>query len=76
MKKKVGTILDEDIFLMAKQMALMQKKTLSQILEEAIKAYLSSHSKKSSIAEQTQGILKISPKALKEIMEDESFFES
>jgi hypothetical protein len=76
MKKKVGTILDEDIFLMAKQMAVMQKKTISQIIEEAINAYLSSQSKKSSIADQTQGILKISPKELKKIMEDEPFFES
>jgi hypothetical protein len=76
MKKKVGTILDEDIFFTAKQMALRQKKTLSKFLEDAITSYLASHGKKGSIAEQTQGILKISPEALKEIMEDESFFES
>jgi hypothetical protein len=48
MKKKIGTILDEDILFAAKHMALLQRKTLSEFLEDAIRtAYFTRFPKES-----------------------------
>jgi hypothetical protein len=49
MKKKIGTILDEDILFAAKHMALSQKKTLSEFLEDAIRTYLGKQKSNQSI---------------------------
>ncbi len=81
MKKKIGTILDEDLVYRAKELALSKKQTFSQLLEEALKTYLMSvekskmrYHKKISIA--TRGIMKVSTKDLKQIMEEEGVYES
>jgi metal-responsive CopG/Arc/MetJ family transcriptional regulator len=76
MKKKIGTILDEDILFAAKHMALLQKKTLSEFLEDAIRTYLGLQKENLNISEETKGVMKMSPDALKKVMEDESYYES
>jgi DNA topoisomerase VI subunit A len=76
MKKKIGTILDEDIFFAAKHMALLQKKTLSEFLEDAIRTYLGMQKENLNISDETKGVMHISPDALKKVMEDETYFES
>ena len=81
MKKKIGTILDEDLVYKAKEMALSKKQTFSQLLEDALKTYMMSvekskkrHHKKVSIL--TKGVMKISKRDLKQIMEEEGLYES
>jgi len=46
MKKKFGTILDEELVFKAKQIALSQNQSLSQLLEDALKLYLLTIEKK------------------------------
>ncbi|MDP3296264.1 MAG: hypothetical protein A2W05_02655 [Candidatus Schekmanbacteria bacterium RBG_16_38_10] len=81
MKKKVGTILDEDLLFRAKKTALVKRKSLSQILEDALKAYLNTTEKaigekRGSVAQGTQGAMKISRHMLKAVMEEEGVYES
>jgi len=75
-KKKVGTVLDEKLLLEAKQVALIQNKSLSKLFEDALKNYLSNFQKKRGTVDATKGSMKISPINLKAIMEEESVFES
>jgi len=79
MKKKVGTILDEDLLNAAKQLAGAKKMTLSRLFEEALRYYLLSmedNSKKRNVVYQTKGCMKISPALLKAVMDEESFYEA
>ncbi len=74
MKKKIGTMLDEDLIFRAKQLALSQRQALNQLLENALKMYLDSIEKKKNagrndVCEMTRGAMNISPAALKAIME-------
>jgi len=80
MKKKLGTILDEDLVYKAKKVALIQKRSLSDVLENALKMYLLATKRenaaaKEKVSEKTSGALKISPDLLKTIMEEEDFYE-
>lgn len=81
MKKKIGTILDEDLIYRAKQVALSEQQALNQLLENALKMYLDLLEKKKNtgrknISEETRGVMNISPEVLKAIMEEEGVFEA
>ena len=81
MKKKIGTMLDEDLIFRAKQLALSQRQPLNQLLENALKMYLDSIEKKKNagrhdVSEMTRGAMNISPEALKAIMEEEGVYEA
>lgn len=81
MKKKVGTILEEELLYKAKQVALLQKQSLSQLLEDALKIYILSVEKNTmkrqkNISQSTHGTMKISRTVLKNIMEDEGIYET
>lgn len=81
MKKKVGTILDEELFFKAKQAAALKKESLSQFLENSLRMYLltiegSKGKKEKNICKSTQGAMKISRSALKNIMEEEGLYDS
>ena len=81
MKKKIGTILDEDLIYRAKQVALSEQQALNQLLENALKMYLDLLEKKKNagrknITEETRGVMNISPDVLKAIMEEEGVFEA
>jgi hypothetical protein len=81
MKKKVGTVLDEELFFEAKQVALLQKKPLHQLMEDALKMYLlmlekDKGKKQKSVVQNTRGIMKISKDALKAVMEEEGIYET
>jgi hypothetical protein len=75
MKRKFGTIVEEDLIFRAKQMALEDKKPLNLIIEEALKTYFDSRLK-GHIAQSTKGVLKINKAALKEIMREEGWYEA
>lgn len=81
MKKKVGTILEEELLYKAKQVALLQKQSLSQLLEDALKIYLSYVEKnkmkrQKNISQSTYGTMTIPHTVLKDIMEDEGIYET
>ena len=81
MKKKIGTVLDEDLLFMAKKTALDERKTLSRLLEDALKTYLNkpgrtAGKRRRGVSAGTQGAMKISRRMLKTIMEEESVYES
>ena len=81
MKKKIGTMLDEDLIFRAKQVALSERQALNQILENALKMYLDSIEKKKNaghndVSEMTRGVMNISPATLKAIMEEEGVYET
>ncbi|MBI5328183.1 MAG: hypothetical protein HZB80_07820 [Deltaproteobacteria bacterium] len=79
MKIKVGTVMDEDMVFKVKEAALTQRKTLSQILEDALKVYLQGlekKEKKKNLAQDTSGIMKISKKDLKAVMEEKGLYEA
>ncbi len=81
MKKKIGTMLDEDLIFRAKQVAISQRQALSQLLENALRMYLESIEKKpdaarKEVSETTRGAMSISPVALKAIMEEEGVYEA
>jgi hypothetical protein len=75
MKRKFGTIVEEDLIFRAKQMALEDKKPLNMIIEEALKTYFDSRLK-GHITQSTRGVLKINKAALKEIMREEGWYEA
>ncbi len=79
MKKKIGTMLDEDLIFRAKQVALSERQALNQLLENALKMYLDSIEKnagRKDVVEMTQGSMNISRVALKAIMEEEGVYET
>ena len=56
--------------------ALLQKKTLSEFLEDAIRTYLGMQRQHQYISDETKGVMGISSESLAKVMEDESYFES
>jgi len=78
MKKRIGTILDENLINLAKQIAITQNLTLNQLFEEAIRNHLgwfNEENKPTNIVDQTKGAMKVSPELLKVVMAEESFNE-
>jgi len=81
MKKKIGTVLNEDLIFRAKQVALSERQALSQLLENALEMYLESvekkkHAGRNKVSETTRGAMKISPANLKAIMEEDGVHET
>lgn len=81
MKKKIGTLLEEDLIFDAKQVALSQKLPFSKVLEDALRMYLltmekKTRSKQKNISATSHGAMSISPSALKSIMEEEGVYEA
>ncbi|MEW6409538.1 MAG: hypothetical protein AB1488_05435 [Nitrospirota bacterium] len=81
MKKKLGTILDEELVFKAKQVALSQEQSLSKILEDALKMYLltidrKKVERKKDISQSTYGAMSVSKTVLKAVMKEEGVYET
>jgi hypothetical protein len=81
MKIKVGTILDEELLFQMKKAAVIQRKSLSRLLEDALRTYLNITEKETkerqiNITQSTRGAMSISNKMLKVIMEEEGVYGS
>jgi len=81
MKKKIGTLLEEDLIFDAKQVALSQKQPFSKVLEDALRMYLltmerKTRSKRKNISLSSHGAMSMSPSVLKSIMEEEGVYET
>jgi hypothetical protein len=78
LKKKIGTIVEEDLIFKAKEVALAQKIPLNLLIEEALKTYFQNIEKpkrKKMIVESTKGIMKIPKETLKRVMEEDGVYE-
>jgi hypothetical protein len=81
MKKKIGTLLEEDLIFDAKQLALSQKQPFSKVLEDALRMYLLTMERKTglkrkNISLNSHGAMNISPSVLKSIMEEKGVYET
>ena len=81
MKKKIGTMLDEELIFKAKQAALSERQPLSHFLENALKTYLRSLEKKKDMVQKdvcatSRGAMKLSIKTLKAILKEEKVYET
>jgi hypothetical protein len=79
LRRKIGTIVEEDLIFKAKEVALAQKKPLNLLIEEALKTYfqnLEEPKQRKNLVESTKGIMKISKGTLKKIMEEEGVYET
>ena len=76
MRKKVGTILPEELLVKARLLAVKEGKKLNQLLEEALKEYLKREERGStrSIVEETKGALRADEKLVAEILQEEPFY--
>ena len=80
MKKKVGTILDEELIVKAKQVAVSHNLSLSQLFEDALRMYLLSvvsnkERRKRNISQKTRGSMPVSRSVLDSIMQEEGVYE-
>lgn len=81
MKRKVGTVLEEELLWRAKRAAVREKKTLSLLLEEALEAHLArleepGAERRRSLVQETRGVFKVDRKLLKAVMAEEGFHEA
>ncbi|MEW6006738.1 MAG: hypothetical protein AB1595_01085 [bacterium] len=79
MKRKIGTILDENLVFKAKGVAIYKRQSLSHLLEDALRMYLETiekKEKKRGISKNTQGAMKLPKNLLKSVMEEEDFYET
>ncbi len=76
MKRKVGTVLEEELLSRAKRAAVRGKKTLSLLLEEALQEHLARLERRvpvrgKSLVEETRGVLKVRKKLLDAVLAEE-----
>lgn len=81
MKRKVGTVLEEELLWKAKRAAVRERKTLSLLLEEALQEHLSRlegrrAARGKSLVEETRGVFKVSKKLLKAVLAEEGLYEA
>ena len=74
MKQKIGTALDEKVITALKVIAIKEKRKISDVIEEALKQYL--QRKRGRTVERTKGAIPASPKVVRAILEEESFYEA
>lgn len=79
MKRKVGTVLGEDLLWKAKQAAAREKKTLSLLLEEALREHLARLEGRVAPAakahvQETKGALKVSKRLLDAVLREPGLY--
>jgi hypothetical protein len=78
LKRKIGTLMEEELIYKAKKVALSQNKPLNAVLEEALSHFFQGEEEKAKgghIARSSQGIMRLPKKLLKKIMEEEGYHE-
>ncbi|HLC43317.1 MAG TPA: hypothetical protein VJO34_17035 [Methylomirabilota bacterium] len=75
MRQKIGTALDGDLLQRAKVHAAQEGKALNELLEDALKVYLSRRSGASPkrVVEESWGVVKMTPKELRKALQVEIF---
>jgi len=73
MKKKVGTVLDEELLRQAKVVAARDDVRLAQVIEDALRQYLQRKQTPAQVA-RSRGVLRAPPELVHAIMEEEEGF--
>lgn len=78
MKKKVGTVIDEELLRRAKVVAAAEGKPLREVLESALREYLDSRSglRAKNVVASTWGIIHADPSLIQAIMEEEGVLDA
>ncbi|MBI4277941.1 MAG: hypothetical protein HY660_05745 [Armatimonadetes bacterium] len=73
MKRKIGTTLDEALYRRAKDTARRQDRSLNALIEEALERFLDTAASSPSVVAETWGTFKVSPKALRAILDEDLY---
>jgi hypothetical protein len=78
MKKKVGTVIDEELLRRAKVVAAAEGKPLREVLESALRDYLDSRGglRAKTVVASTWGIIHADPSLIQAIMEEEGVLDA
>lgn len=78
MRQKIGTSIKKPLLMQAKLMAFRKNKQLNEIIEEALEKYLKSENleNKRSAVKATRGVIPASPHLVRQIMEEDPYFDS
>ncbi len=70
MKRKVGTTIDASLYMRVKEMARQQRRSMNELIEDALKRSLASGTSGASAVAETKGTFKISPKVLRAVLQE------
>ncbi len=73
MKKKVGTVIDEELLRQAKLVAARDDLQLAQVFEDALRQYLQRKGRPAHV-ERSRGALQAPPDLVRRVMEEEEGF--
>ena len=75
MKRKVGTVLDEEVLRAVKVLAARENRRLSEVIEEALREYLKRKQLrgKVGVVRRSQGALPAPSELVREILAEEGF---
>lgn len=76
MLRKIGTLLDEDLFKKAKQRALSEHTSLHGIFEKALSEYLLRHARSKqrfSGVEMSFGVMKLPSRSVKKLAQEDMY---
>lgn len=80
MKKKVGTLIEEELLKRLRLFAVENGKSMSEIFQEALRRYLTEHTARNKTrfdpVTESFGALKVNRKTLKNVMKEPSFYEA
>lgn len=72
-KRKVGTILDEDLYRRVKEAARQQGRGLNEIFALALERYLNGRAIRASAVAETRATYKVSSKGLRTVLEEDPY---
>ncbi|MCR4392234.1 MAG: hypothetical protein NUV94_05540 [Candidatus Acetothermia bacterium] len=73
MRKKVGTVIDEELLRQAKLVAARDNLRLSQLIEDALRQYLQRKGPAAQV-DRSRGALRAPPELVRTVMEEEEGF--
>ena len=73
MKRKVGTTLDENLYLKAKDVARLEGRSLNEVIAEALERFLASRRSGVSVVKETRGTFHASAKTLRTVLEEDLY---
>jgi hypothetical protein len=72
-KRKVGTILDEDLYSRVRETARQQGRGLNEILTEALERYLGGQASRVSAVAETRATYRVSARAIRAVLEEDPY---
>jgi hypothetical protein len=73
MKRKIGTLLEDDLYRRAKETARQQGRSVNALLTAALEQYLSGQTSGASTVAETKGIYKVSSKAVRLVLDEDLY---